>query len=233
MRIVVNHVTRMSAPRICVAGVDVESLEHVRPTTRASDPITRSLLRAEGGPLRMGAVVELGATQPFPTPPETEDHRFSTANARLVEDMDGDEFLELLEMVSAPDLSSAFGPALDRLRWNYAVERGCGDRSLAVVRARKRPELQVDRYGRLRLQIDDVVPQAYVSVTDVRFYAEDQKTPRDRVVQSVRLRLRRGVGAFLMLGLARAYKAHDDDRDRHWLQINGLCLIDRPTGDTP
>lgn len=233
MRIVANHVTRMSAPRICVAGVDIESFEHVRPTTPASDPITPDLLREEGGPFRMGAVVELGATQPAPTPPETEDHRFRTACARLVEDMDGDEFLALLEMVSSPYISSAFGPALERLRWNYAVARGCGDRSLAVVRARKRPELEVDRYGKLRLRIDDVDPQAYVSVTDMRFYAEDQKTIRDRVVQSVRLRLRRGVGAFLMLGLARAYQGRDDDRERHWLQLNGLCLIDRPTGDTP
>jgi hypothetical protein len=233
MRIVVNHVTRMASPRICVAGIDVDCFEHVRPTTPAGDPITRDLLREEGGPLRMGAVVELGATQPFPVPPETEDHRFRTSSVRLVEDMEGDEFLTLLELVSSPDISAAFGPALERLRWNYAVERGRGDRSLAVVRARKRPELEVDRYGKLRLRIDDVDPQAYVSVTDVRFYGEDQKTIRDRVVQSVSLRLRRGVGAFLMLGLARAYRAKEDDRERHWLQLNGLCLVDRPTGDTP
>jgi hypothetical protein len=233
MKIVVNHVTRMKSPRICVAGVDLESFENVRPTTPASDPITRDLLREEGGPVTMGAVVELGATQQASTPPETEDHRFRTSSIRLVEDMEGDEFLALLEMVSSPDISSAFGPALERLRWNYAVERGHGDRSLAVVRARKRPELEVDRYGKLRLLIDDVDPQVYVSVTDVRFYGQDQKTINDRVVQSVRLRLRRGVGAFLMLGLARAYQAREDDRERHWLQLNGLCLVDRPTGDTP
>jgi Protein of unknown function, DUF488 len=224
---------RMKSPRICLAGVDMQSLEHVRPTTYASEPITRELLRQEGGPFEMGAVVELGSTQASPTRPETEDHRFRTTNARFVEVMDGDEFLTLLGLISSPDLSSAFGPALERLQRNYAVERGSGDRSLAVVRAPKRCDLEVDRYGKLRLQMDDVRGQANVSVTDLRFYREDQKTPRDRVVQSVRLRLKRGVAAFLMLGLARAYRARDDDRERHWLQLNGLCLEDRPTGDTP
>jgi len=233
MRIVVNHVTRMKPPRICLAGVDMQSLEHVRPTTSASDPITRELLHEEGGPFEMGAVVELGYTRAIPTPPETEDHRFRTTNARFVEPMAGDEFLALLELISSPDLSSAFGPALERLQRNYAVERGSGDRSLAVMRAPKRCELEVDRYGKLRLQMDAPDVQANVSVTDIRFYREDQKTLRDRVVQSVSLRLKRGVGAFLMLGLARAYRARDDDRHRHWLQLNGLCLVDRPTGDTP
>jgi hypothetical protein len=71
MRIVVNHVTRMSSPRICVAGIDPETIKHVRPTTPQTDPITRNLLREEGGPFGMGAVVDLGATVPEPTSPET------------------------------------------------------------------------------------------------------------------------------------------------------------------
>jgi hypothetical protein len=69
MRIVVNHVTRMSSPRICVAGIDPETIEHVRPTTPPTDLITRSLLREEGGPFGMGAVVDLGAVIPEPTSP--------------------------------------------------------------------------------------------------------------------------------------------------------------------
>jgi hypothetical protein len=75
MRIVVNHVTRMTAPRICVAGVDPKALEDVRPTTTANNPITRELPREEGGPFGIGAVVELGSTQRVSTPPETEDHK--------------------------------------------------------------------------------------------------------------------------------------------------------------
>jgi hypothetical protein len=45
MRIVLNHITRFTGTRICIAGVELAELEHVRPTTPSSDPITRELLR--------------------------------------------------------------------------------------------------------------------------------------------------------------------------------------------
>jgi hypothetical protein len=200
--------------------------------TYRSDQITRELLRDEGGPFGMGSIVDLGKVVPVPSPPETEDHRFKTASARHVEDMDGDEFLELLDRVSAPSLATAFGPALERMKWKYAVEIGCGTHSLAVVRGRKRSYLSVDkRYGRLQLRFNDVEPQAYVPVNDIRFYEADQKSIKTSVVQDVRRRLRRGVDAYLMFGLTRAYPS--DDPKHHWLQLNGLCLADSPTGDAP
>jgi len=234
MRIVANHVTRMSSPRICVAGINPETFEHVRPTTPQTDPITRTLLREEGGPFGMGAVIDLGEVVPEPSPPETEDHLFRTADARHVEDMAGDDFLELLNEVSAPDLASAFGSALERVGWKHAVEVGCGECSLAVVRPNKRLILAVDdKFGKLQLQFNDLDRPTYLPVTDVRFYEEDQATIETSVVENVARRLRRGVDAFLMLGLARAYQATNDDRERHWLQLNGLCLADNPVGDIP
>jgi hypothetical protein len=36
-----------------------------------------------------------------------------------------------------------------------------------------------------------------------------------------------------MLGLPHAYQAPQDDRERHWLQLNGVCLIDNPVDDIP
>jgi hypothetical protein len=209
-----------------------ETFEHVRPTTPQADPITRNLLREEGGPFGVGAVVDLGAVVPEPTSPEAEDHKCRTADARYIEDMGGDEFLALLDEVSAPDLASAFGPALERIGWKYAVETGRGECSLAVLRAGKRLALAVDeRFGKLQLRFNDVDPPTYLAVTDVRFYEGNQETIKISVVEDVSRRLHRGVDAFLMLGLARAYQASTDDRERHWLQLNGLCLADSPAGD--
>jgi hypothetical protein len=179
MRVVVNHLTRMTFPRICVAGIDPRTFEHVRPTTTSFDPLTRNLLRKRGGPFGMAAVVELGAVVPEPTPPETEDHWCEIAEVRHVEDLADDEFLELLGEVSAPDLACAFGPGLERVGWKYAVEVGRGERSLAVVRARRQPELAVDdQFGRLQLRLNDVDPPAFLPVTDIRFYEADQETIR-------------------------------------------------------
>lgn len=235
MRIVMNHITRMTAPRICVAGIDIETLEHVRPTTSPSDPITRVLLRQEGGPFRIGATVDLGAVRAEPTPPENEDHRFETSQVRYVTELAAHDFLHALDAVSCASLEEGFGPDLKRVTaWKFAVEAGKGDRSLAVIRARRRPVLEIDdRYGRLQLRFNDPDPPTYLSVTDVRFYEPDQKTVRVDVVDDVVRRIRTGVGAYLMLGLARATQMPNDDRERHWLQLNGLCLVDRPVGDIP
>jgi hypothetical protein len=224
----------MSFPRICVAGIDPGTRKHVRPTTTPTDPITRKLLRKRGGPFGMAAVVDLGVVVPEPTPPETEDHRCKVTEVRHVEEMACEEFLQMLDEVSASDLACAFGPALERVGWKYAVEVGRGECSLAVIRARKQLELAVsEQFGRLQLRLNDVDPPTYLPVTDVRFYEADQETIKTALVDDVNRRLKRGVDAFLMLGLARAYRASNDDRDRHWLQLNGLCLVDKPTDDLP
>jgi hypothetical protein len=233
MKIVVNHATRMEAPRVCVAGIDPSTLEHVRPKTRSSDPIKRELLREEGGPFGMGALVDIGAVTPDPSPPETEDHLFNTGRARFEEDLSGEDFLGLLTEMCAADLGSAFGPELERVGRTYAVEPGNGESSLAVLRAESRPVLAINRYGELRLWYNDAEPSAYLSVKDVRFFEDDHKTIKTGAVEDVSRRLRRGVDAFLMLGLTRAWPKPGETHERHWLQLNGLCLVDRPVGYVP
>jgi hypothetical protein len=111
MQIVLNHVTRFTGTRICIAGVELAELKHVRPTTPSSDLITRELLSDEGGPVQIGALIEIGDAAPDPSAPETEDHLFATSDAELVELVDGDTYLELLKSISDPDVQSAFGRA--------------------------------------------------------------------------------------------------------------------------
>jgi hypothetical protein len=205
MKVVINHATRMEAPRVCVAGIDLSTLEHIRPRTRPSDPINRELLREEGGPFGMGALVDVGAVTPDPSPPETEDYLFNTGQARFEGDLSSEDFLELLTKMRAADLGSAFGPELERVGRTYAVEPGDGGSSLAVLRAENRPVLEINRYGELRLWYNDAEPAAYLSVKDVRFFEDDHKTIKTRAVDDVTRRLRRGVDAFLMLGLTRAW----------------------------
>lgn len=235
MRIVMNHITRMSGDRICIAGIDPDETVHVRPTTPADDLITRALLQAQGGPLAIGAEVELGDVEPDGEPPELEDHRFQTADLEYVRDLDGDEFLDLLDRMAAADLHTAFGPDLKRHGWKYAIDLGEGSASLAVIRSVTTPILEIDRqYGeKLQLRWEDPDPLTFLSVTDVRFYEDDHKTIRGDTVDDVNQRLQRDVGCSLMLGVARPWRKPGDTRERHWLQLNGLVLDDRPTGDDP
>ncbi len=223
----------MSAPRICIAGIDPENLLHVRPTTPPTDLITRTLLRAEGGPIGIGALVDIGNVTAHPAPPETEDHAFQTASVHHVRDRDPGEFLHLLGQAGDEDVQSALGACLQAVRGGYAVDAGSGERSLAVVRAREQPSLLVDGYGRLRIRVPDLDGGPALSLNDTRFYGPDQKTIDRDVTRDVSKRLRRGVPCRLALGLARAVQLDWDERERHWLQLNALILEDRPVGDAP
>ncbi|HKP91206.1 MAG TPA: hypothetical protein VJT75_14675 [Thermoleophilaceae bacterium] len=234
MRIVVNHLTRMrTQSRICVAGIDTETYAHVRPVTPPGDLITRDLLRENGGPFAVGAVVDLGAAVPQPNPPETEDHRFRTLDARFVRMLTPEDYWSVLGEVQAESLEEAFGSDLERRGRGFAIDAGRGTRSLAVVRAEDRPRLAVNSWGRLRVSFAYRGESVSLSVSDVRFTEPDHETVRRDVASDVDARLRRGVDTYMMLGLSRAFTAAGDDHDRHWLQVNGLCLVDNPVGDPP
>lgn len=232
MQVVVNHLTRMRAPRICVAGIDLATREHVRPTTPPTYPITRTLLRANAGPLGVGAVVDPGPVTPTPNPPEVEDHRFVTTALRHVRDMPGEEYLEVLDDVACASLEAALGPALKAMpNDKWATEVGEGTASLAVLKPRGRIQLRTD-FGKLRLKLSYPDDAANLSVTDIRFYEADQSSIEETVYNDVRARLSRGVETFLMLGLSRPFEG-GADHEVHWLQVNGVCLLDRPVGDVP
>lgn len=162
-----------------------------------------------------------------------EDHEFDMTCASRVGDVDGEAYLGLLSAMHAPDLGSAFGPGLGPAGRTYAVEPGNGNSSLAVLRTENRPVLEINSYRDLRLWYNDAEPAAYLSVKDLRFFEDDQKTIKADVVDDVCRRLRQGVDAFLMLGLTRPWLKPGDTHERHWLQLNGLCLADRPVGDVP
>jgi hypothetical protein len=144
--------------------------------------------------------------------------------------MTGDEYLQLLETIANDDLEAIFGSDLERRGRSFAIEEGRGEVSLGVLRIQEEPEFLVDDWGKLRLRLNDVDPPAHLGVTDLRFVEADHSTLKPDVIDDVRRRMQRGVGVLLMVGLARAWRAAGDDRERHWLQVNGVCLDDRPLG---
>lgn len=217
----------MTDDRICVAGIETAGEGHVRPITRRSDPLTRSLLKQNGGPLALGTLVDIGDARPNPTPPEIEDHWIWLDRMRAIDQLSPEQYLEFVDCYCEEALEDVFGPALQRHKWTYAVDEGEGDASLGCLRPQRRTSLEVNDRGRLRLRLAEASVPAYLAVTDLRFF-EAEGTIRHEFVEDVAARIRRGVPIRLMVGLGRAWAKDDDDQRRHWLQVNGICLEDRP-----
>lgn len=229
--IVINHLTRMAHPRICVAGIDSETRTHVRPTTGPANPLSRELLADAGGPFEIGAVVELGETTPVPSPPEIEDHSLDPAAAEQVGRLKPEKYLGLLDEVAQHSIRYGFGPDLKHQgRYKFATETGRGECSLLCVRMEEFIALQISDWGTLQLRFNVAHERAYAPVTDLRFYEPDQTTIRKSLVRSVAARLRKRTRAWVMFGLSRPWAPPEEEVERHWLQVNGICLEDDPLG---
>jgi hypothetical protein len=213
-----------------VAGLDRANDRHLRPVVTMAAGLTRDLLVEHGGPIEVGAVVDLGAVRPTPARPEVEDVVVEPDRLQWVERLDEEEYLHAIDAACQESLEDAFGPDLQPHGWRRAVVIGKGERSLACIRLGRPPHLEIDtKYGeRLQLQIPDGAGTAYVPVNDLRFYEADHETLRASVIEDFQRRLRRGVRTWAMFGLTRPFPSQGDEVKRHWLQVNGLCLADSP-----
>lgn len=221
----------MSHPRVCVAGIEPEARRHIRPTTGPANPLSRALLTDAGGPFEVGAVVELGETTPVPSPPEVEDQRFDPAAARQIGRLKPEKYLGLLDEVAQRSIRYGFGPDLKhRGRYKFAAETGGGECSLLCVRMEEAVFLGYSAWGSLQLRFNVAHERAYAPVTDLRFYEPDQKTVRKALVADVAARLRKRTRAWVMFGLSRPWAPPEEEIERHWLQVNGICLEDDPLG---
>jgi hypothetical protein len=227
MQILVTHLTRMQPGYICVAGVDVNTLNHVRPVLRYGR-LNVGLLKSNGGPFDIGAVVDLGPTTYAGHAPELEDNRFDPARAKWLFDDGSDDYWDALDEMARGSLEEIFGPELELWDESGTVEAGKGHASLGCLAPEKQPWLYVDHRGAVRMVLDYLTPSVDLSVNDLRLYETDQKTPRRDLVQSVQNRLQTGVEAILGVGLTRPWRKRGDTAERHWLQVNNIHLKDYP-----
>jgi hypothetical protein len=230
MVIVVNHLTRMQKGFMCVAGLNLDTLAHVRPMLR-QQMRTRFLVR-NGGPFDIGCVVDLGRTRPIGQPPETEDQLFFAKNASRRDCLPADQFWQLLTRVAKGKLGEIFGKDLvQRGRESYAVDVGHGTASLGCLTTHNRPHLIVQqKEGRQRIRMAFHIGDFpfNLGVTDIRLYAADHVTPNHEVIYRTEQRLQAAGEVILSVGLTRAFKKTADTPALHWLQVNNIHFQDDP-----
>jgi hypothetical protein len=218
----------MAPGYVCVAGVCPEAGTHVRPCLPFSVRCRRDVLATCGGPFGIGAVVEIGATQSSGTPPAIEDHVIDLAKVKCVGNMSANDFWSLLLANAKAGLTDLFGPDLEQQNGGAAVDTGKGSASLGLLIPSTPPIPTVDSYDKIRVPLHDDVMQLNPSLTDLRFWRDDHKTPKTEAVESVASRVESGVDVLVAVGLGREWKRPGDSRQRHWLQVNGIHLADDP-----
>jgi hypothetical protein len=227
MRILVNHLTRMQPGYFCAAGIDLASQAHVRPVLRRGR-LTTDLLSTNDGPFDIGSVLDLGPTTNVGHTPELEDRRFDPADVRWLYDDDPHDYWNVLARVARESLEDIFGPALELWDESGTVDAGEGHASLGLLKPEKQPWIYVDHRGTVRLVLDYLMPSVDLSVTDLRLYERDGRTPRRDLARSLQERLEAGVETILSVGLTRPWQKRNDDAERHWLQLNNIHLKDDP-----
>ena len=218
--LVINHLTRMRAPHICVAGLDSQ-LRHVRPQLPG-----RRWERGDlppGGPFRIGELVGLGPYASDGSPPEIEDVRLApgasvVAHGRL----HPAKLWAMLKSVASSSMESLFGDDLTVFGSGSAsIPEGCGLSSLGVLEPADTPRLSIADNGQVKIRFTDSRDQRLnLQVTDVRL-CDGFFRPVPALVRAAAERLAAADPTLLSVGVGRAWSFGDRPRE-HWAQVNNL-----------
>jgi len=218
---------------VCIAGVNLNTMEHIRPVLQSSR-LSSAVLARNGGPFDIAEMVDIGSAVAAGSNPEAEDYHFNLNAARKIRKMQDDKFWDLLSRLAKSCLSEIFGDDLKEIgNWSCGVARGKGSASLGCLSIDSPPELYVrPRMGKpsqIRMKLCDDRFDLDLSVTDIRLYGDDHVTPDTNKVNRVASRLEKQVPTILSVGLTRAVSNSPDLPAVHWLQVNNVHLKDDPT----
>jgi len=233
MRIAVNHLTRMKRGYMCGAGIDLESLCHVRPVS-AGGRLSIRFLRRYNGPFDIAVVLELGTPRSLSRKPQVEDKVMDPSKVQQIGELRPRKFWRLLNQVAEPRLSNIFGKNLMQIgNSSCGVAIGKGEASLGCLIPDAYPNLYIrrrsDRADQVRMRFADGDFYLDCGVTDIRLYGDDHVIPDENIVHRIANRLKDGVGVIFSMGLTRAYASSKDFDPVHWLQVNNIHLEHDPT----
>lgn len=203
MRILITHLTRMSHPNICVAGLTREG-QHIRPIP-IETTLARSHLNQCGGIFDVGAVIELDDVEDVGLPPEFEDRLFSLAAATFQLRLKADDFWRFQLKTSKTNLVTIFGTDLARIGSSLIVPLGKGIASLGCLRPNTRPKLFVDKRGKVRMRMLHEGATLFLPVTDVRLYKDDHQSVNEQRLEWLNRTI--SFNDLLGVGLGRPFKA--------------------------
>lgn len=225
MRILINHLTRMQAGHICVAGIDLQSGLHIRPV--GNRQLGRQLLVERGGPVGLANVVDIGDSHFCGRYPEIEDRMCEPENWKLIDTLSSQAFLERLVPSASESLQSIFGPDLKPYsERTLVVEERQGLRSLGLYWAHKPKILTDTQSGKLRFRCNHTPFDLQLPITELRLYKEDHVTAISEAVELFNTLMQKSDKVLISIGLSRPFRKSNDQPALHWLQVNNIHVCE-------
>ena len=214
MKIAITDLTRFSnLDIVCIAGLDMESGECIRPLPYIETK------KCEELNILPGNIIEGNFTKVNGEKPHTEDYNYDSL--KRVGICSSDEFEEILKKDLVDTISDGFGYGF--------VEKGkvipkefAPDKSIITIKlSTSNIEIVKDGFkeGKIRLNLldNDGKRYSYLSITDLGFYNYAMKHYHDSDFPNlINNFIREQQSAYLRIGLGREYQGG------FWLQVNGI-----------
>jgi hypothetical protein len=224
--IIITDVTRMKAPRVCIAGV-MEDGQSIRPVFPYGNIEEDWLYENGRAIIRPFAKINLNLIEPRNNPPHCEDWVIQPESRRFLGLLNEQDKKALLAKITDPSVEKIFGAEMQTTPGHFIREReGC--RSLGTVHARIVTRVILGKYdGKLDYRIEFVDESGCIyelAVTDLgfRYFVEHSLRPElglARLASNLVQQFHQGE-VYLRIGLARpTWKEHPHCC---FLQVNSI-----------
>lgn len=219
-KIIVTDLTRFSNPEIvCIAGIDVETGQCIRPM-----PYLKAL-ECQQLKVLPGAILS-GVFSPIPqaSGPHQEDRSYK--NLRFEGICSSEDFKAVLQKTTFKSIEDGFEISLQNNQKHIPVNHPI-DRSIITIRADTSDiEIVEDNYkqGKLKLHFRDGSGRFYrfISITDLGFYRYAEVCHHADDLDGLNAFISSQSEAYLRIGLSRSWARPGESEKVYWMQVNGI-----------
>ena len=217
MEIIITDLTRFHGNDVCIAGIDSETYECIRPMPYISEKICEKMNILPG-------CVLSGNFTPFPKtePPHTEDRRHS--NLKLAAPCTSEDFYDLLSETEEESIEEGFDVELNHGQKHIPLDNP-PDHSLITIKVDPESISFVEnsyRPGDLKIHFTDPsgLNFRYMPINDLGYYNHMKNKGIASFIFNINPFIKRQDDVFLRIGLTREYKIQD--KHGFWIQVNGI-----------
>lgn len=229
--LVITDVTRMKAPRVCIAGI-AEDGESIRPILPNPGILEQWLYHGNKAVIRPFARVTFFLLKKQNQAPHTEDWEVSPNFSADSNVLTAEERKELLKTMAKRSMDDLFGATIHQAGTGFFIQQGEGLRSLGTISPKRVNFVAIcEEYFKIsyRLGFSDWNSKEYsLPITDLSFqyYLRYLQNVEGRDCLQIRQNLENSLKKtelYLRIGLARGFNPDPQKaQDRCYLQITGI-----------